>query len=243
MLILIWLVLCLAAAFVLLLPLLLTLHAIYERYSGSRLVACPENQQSAAVNIDAGHAAATGVDGGPELVLRACTRWPEHGNCGQACLSQAVHAAPYAPPAVKLRRKQIYHSPIFLAAFAAWCVGAFWHAQYLLRPQWMDAVGLTHAQVKQIVWWLSPHLLTAAVWVLFAYGVASLLALFGRKGILQGILMAALLGGVLAAASGYSIARMPHGLLMMEATYLILAIFMVGAIVGGFEKKLALAPQ
>ncbi len=72
------LVLFLAAASLMLLPLALWLRGIYKRYSGARSVSCPENHQSAAVNIDALHAAVTGIDGNPELRLADCTRWPEH---------------------------------------------------------------------------------------------------------------------------------------------------------------------
>ncbi|HEV2325280.1 MAG TPA: DUF1761 domain-containing protein [Terracidiphilus sp.] len=147
------------------------------------------------------------------------------------------------PGEVKGRRKQIYHLPIFVAAFAAWCLGAIWHSQYLFRPRWMDAVGLTHAQVKQMVWWYWPHLLTAAVCLLFAYGVASLLAACHRKGVLQGVLMAALLCSAVIVTSWYSIARMPHDLFVIEAGYTVLATIMVGAIVGGLYDRLVLPSQ
>ncbi len=243
MLILLWFALYLAAACLLLLPLALWLREIYQQYAGSRVVACPDDQRSAAVTIDARHAVATGIDGVPELRLCECTRWPEHADCGQGCLAQALQAGSYAPAEGKAKTKQIYHLPVLLAAFVAWCLGAVWHAQYMFRPQWMESVGLTHAEVKQMVWWLSPHLLTAAVCVLFAYGVAALLALFHRKGVLQGLLMAALLCAALAVASSYALARMPHDLLLMEAEYAVLAVLTVGAIVGGLQRKDFLLPE
>ena len=243
MLILIWFVLCLAAVSLILLPLTLWRHEIYMRFSGSRPVACPENQQAAAVNIDVRHAMATGIDGCPDVCLRDCTRWPERAQCNQACLAQAVEAEPYTPGKVKAGKKQIYHLPIFLAAFAAWYLGAIWHSQYMFRARWIDAVGLNHAQVKQIVSWYAPHLLSVGVWLLFAYGVAWLLAVCHRKGVLQGVLMAVLLCGAVAAASWYGIARLPHDLLMIEAGYAVLATITVGAIVGGLFSKLVLRPQ
>lgn len=240
MLILIWLVLGFAAAFLLLLPLVLRRQAIFARYSGSRLVACPEDQKTAVVHIDARHAAETAIDGSPDVRLSECTRWPERAQCDRACMAEAVKAEPYKPGEVKAGRKPIYHLPIFLAAFAAWYVGAVWHSQYLFRAQWMDALGLTHVQVHQIVWWLSPHLLTAAVWLLFAYGVAWLLAVSHRKGVLPGVGMALLLGGALVAASWFGLARMPHEFLVMEAGYAVLATLIVGAIVGGLYDRLVL---
>ena len=235
---LIWLVLSLAAAFLLLLPLILWRHEIYARYSGSRLVACPEDQRAAVVDIDLRHAAETGIDGCPELRLCDCTRWPERANCAQPCLAQALDAGPSRPPEPRIGSKPIYHLPVLLAAFVAWCMGAIWHAQYLFRARWMDAIGLTHAHVKQMVWWYSPHLLTAAICLLFAYGVAWLLAVFHRKGVLQGVLMAVLLSAAVTAASAYSLARLPHDLLAMEAGYALLATLTVGAIVGGLEKQM-----
>ena len=240
MLLLIGLVLGFAAAFLLLLPLVLRRHEIFNRYSGSRLVACPENQQPAVVAMDALRAAETSIDGSPDVRLRECTRWPEHANCGRECMAEAVHAEPYKQGDVKGGRKQIYHLPVVLAAFVAWYVGAIWHSHYLFRAQWIEAVGLTQAQVKQIVWWLSPHLLSAAVCLLFAYGVAWLLAVSHRKGVLHGVVMALLLGGALVVTTWFGLARMPHELLVIEAGYAILATLTVGAIVGGLSDKLVL---
>ncbi len=240
MLFLIWLVLCLVALSLILLPPAIWLREIYKRYSGWRLVACPENQQSAAVSMDVRHAAATGMHGLPDLRLCDCTRWPERAQCDRACLSRAVQAEPYTPGEVKVGTKPIHHLPIILAAFAAWCVGAVWHSQYLFRPQLRDAAGLTAAQVRQMVWWISPHLLTLTGCLLFAYGVAWLLAVSHRKGVLQGVLMSVLLCGAVLAASAFGIARLPHDLLVIEAGYVALAALTVGAIVGGLNDKLVL---
>lgn len=240
---LIWLVLILAVAAFLLLLAAFWRRAIYERYAGGRPVACPEDQQPAVVNIDVRHAAATVMDGRPDLRLSDCTRWPERAGCDQKCLSQAVQAEPYKPGEVKPGSKQIYHLPVFLAAFAAWYAGAIWHSQYMFRARWMHAVGLTPAQVKQIVWWLSPHLLAAAICLLFAYGVAWLLALSHRRGVGQGVLMSALLCGSLMAMSWYGIARLGHDLFVIEAGYIVLATLTVGAIVGGLYDKLVLRPH
>ncbi|MDR3726146.1 MAG: DUF1761 domain-containing protein [Terracidiphilus sp.] len=240
MVLLIWLVLSLVVVSFLLLLLAFWRRAIYERYSGGRPVACPADQQPAVVSIDVRHAAATVMDGRPDLRLSDCTRWPERSKCNQACLSQAIQAEPYKPGQVKAGRKQIYHLPVLLAAFAAWYVGAIWHSQYLFRERWTEALGLTFVQVKQTVSWSSVHLLTAASCLLFAYGVAWLLAVFHRKGVLQGVLMSGLLFGAVIATSWYGIARLPHDLFLIEAGYAVLATLTVGAIVGGLYDKLVL---
>ncbi|HTX42134.1 MAG TPA: DUF1761 domain-containing protein [Acidobacteriaceae bacterium] len=243
MLFLIWLVLCLVVVSLILLPPALWLREVYKRYSGWRVVACPENQQQASVSIDARHAAMTGLHGTPDLRLCDCTRWPERLKCGRACLPHAIDAEASTPGEVKVKTKQIYHLPIVLAGFAAWCVGAIWHSQYLFRTRWMNAAGLTHAQVKQIGWQLAPHVLTLAICLLFAYGVAWLLAVWHRKGVLQGVLMSALLAGAVAAASWYGIAKLPRDLLLIEAGYIVLATLIVGAIVGGLYDRLVLRSQ
>lgn len=235
-----WLVLCLLGAFLILLPSALWIRNLYTRYSGGRLVACPETHKPAVVSLDALHAAATGIHGIADVRLSGCTRWPEHSPCAQGCLAQAVEAGAYKPGAATPETKPIHHVPVILAAFAAWCIGALWHAQYMFRPRIVSALGLTHAQMKEIVGWYTPHLLTAAILLLFAYGVAWLLTVCHRKGVLAGVLMAALLCGAVVAASAYGLAALPHDLLLIEAGYVALATLMVGGIVGGFYDRLTL---
>jgi hypothetical protein len=239
MLILVWLVLSLVGTSILLLPLALWGREIYRQYSGSRLVSCPENQRPSVVGIDARHAMATGIDGSPDLRLCECTRWPERSNCAQGCLPQALRAQ--APVEVKVRTKQIYHLPVVLAAFAAWYLGAVWHSGFLFRAQWLNAIGVNHAEVRQIVGLYL--LLSLAVCLLFAYGVAWLLAVWHRKGVLHGVLVSALLSGAVIATGWYGIARLPHQFLAIETGYIILTMLIVGAIVGGLYDKLVMRPQ
>lgn len=240
MLFLFWLVLCLLGAFLILLPSVLWFRILYSRNSGGRLVTCPETHRPAVVSLDAKHAAATGLHGLPQVRLCGCTRWPEHAPCGQGCLAEAVQAGPWTLGSAPGKTKPIHHLPVVLAAFVAWCVGAIWHAQYLFRPRLTQAIGLTRAEMKQMVWWISPHLLTAAVLLLFAYGVAWLLTLWHRKGVLPGLLMAVVLCGAVVAASAYDLVRLPHDLLVIEAGYVALAVLIVGAIVGGLYDKLVM---
>jgi hypothetical protein len=236
----VWLVLCLVAGTILLLPLFLWRREIFNRYSGGRPVACPETHQTAVVNFDARHAAATATEGVPDLCLSDCTLWPERSQCAQACLPQALRAQPYSPAERRVTAKPIYHLPVLLAAFIAWYLGIIWHSHYLFRTQWMNSIGLTREQVRHMVEWNAAHLLTIAVCLLFAYGVAGLLAVCHRKGVLQGVLMSLLLCGVVVASSWYGIERLPHELLVIEAGYTLLATLIVGAIVGGLNGKLVL---
>lgn len=240
---LIWLVLCLVVVVFAVALFALWRRDILNRYSGGRPVRCPENGEDAVVSIDAKRAADTRLDGRARICLAECSRWPERGGCDQVCLSQAMRAEPYPEVHTNRNKKTVYHLPIVMAAFVAWFVGALWHSQFLFRARWTDAVGLRPLEVKQIVWWLSPHLLSAGMCLLFAYGVAWLLAISHRKGVLQGILAAIALCGALAGASWYGLAKMPHDLFMIEAGYALLATLAVGAIVGGLEGRLVLPPE
>jgi hypothetical protein len=65
----------------------------FRKYRGKRLITCPESKATAAVEVDAVHAAVTSGLSQPVLQLKACTRWPERRDCGQECLSQ-IAAAP-----------------------------------------------------------------------------------------------------------------------------------------------------
>ena len=228
-------------ALILLLPVLWE-REIYHQFSGSRAVTCPENQRQVAVSVDALHAATTGMQGHPQLRLQDCTRWPERYKCDQACLPQALRAEPYTVGEVKRRNQRIYHLPVLLAAFAAWYLGALWHSHFLFRARWMESVGLTASQVKQIVSWYSPHVLSMAICLLFAYGVAWLLAVRDRKGTWQGMLTALLLWSAVTIATWSSVGALPHDLLMIETSYTGLAALLVGAIIGGLAGKLVLRP-
>lgn len=241
MLIIIWLVLFLVASLVLLLPLALWRREIQRQYSGSRLVSCPENQRPGVVSIDTKYAAATGIDGCPRLQLSDCTRWPERADCDQACLSEAVQVGAYKPAERKTSAKQIYHLPIALAAFAAWYLGAIWHSRFAFGARWIDAIGLEHAQFKLVIGLYL--LLSLVVCVLFAYGVAWLLAVRQRKGVFQGILMSALLGGTVIAVEASQIQRLPHDFLVIETGYTILTLLIVGAIIGGLYDKFVLVSR
>jgi hypothetical protein len=241
MLLLILLAFWLVATFLILLPLLLWRHEIYRRFSGSRLVSCPENQRPGVVSIDTRHAMSTGIDGRPDLRLCDCSRWPERANCDQACLAQATREEPTQPGELKIKTKQIYHLPVVLAAFAAWYLGAIWHSQFLFRTRWLNAIGAGPAELRQIVGLYL--LLSLAVCLLFAYGVAWLLAVCHRKGILNGVLMSTLLCGAVIVMGMYGMPRLPHDFLAIETGYTVLTTLTVGAIVGGLYDKLVMRPQ
>jgi hypothetical protein len=63
------------------------------RYHGERLVVCPENDEFAAVAVDARRAASAALAGRRPLRLEKCSRWPKMQACDQQCLSQ-IEAAP-----------------------------------------------------------------------------------------------------------------------------------------------------
>jgi len=215
---------------------------IHHRYSAPRAVTCPETHQQVGVTIDARHAAATGLCGVSDFRLSDCTRWPERAGCGQECLPEALHNAPYTQGEVHLSkaRRPIYHLPVLLAGFAAWYVGMLWHSQHLFRGRWMTAVGLTPAELKQIVLWYSPHLLTVAACLLFAYGVAWLVTLQHRKGIRQGILSSTFLLATILLVTLPLLVGLPRDLLLIEAGYTVAAAVVVGAIIGGLSGRLTL---
>jgi hypothetical protein len=66
--------------------------AVYGKYRGDRVVACPETQRPADVRVDLIAAVGTAWSGSPQIRLNTCSRWPERQNCGQACLAQIEEA-------------------------------------------------------------------------------------------------------------------------------------------------------
>ena len=60
-----------------------------RRFSGRRIVRCPETKHPAAIRLDATHAAASGLTGDPELRVEACTRWAGPvGHCSDRCVGE-----------------------------------------------------------------------------------------------------------------------------------------------------------
>src|SRR5579863_6573837 len=232
------------AALVLLMPALWA-RQIHHAYAGSRAVTCPENHQHVAVTIDARHAAFTGLGRRPELRLSDCSRWPERIKCAQDCLPEAVSSVPYTAGEVHRdkRHREIYHLPVLLAAFAAWYIGIIWHSHYLFRARWTAAVGLTPGQVKQLIWWYSPHLLSIAACLLFAYGVAWLQSWPTRRGPWRGILSSFLLWSAVVLATLPSTLSLPRNLLVIEGGYTLVAVIVVGAIIGGLSGRLVLGKE
>jgi len=177
------------------------------------------------------------------LRIRDCTRWPEMAGCDQECLAQAQVAPVYCQGEVPLSRtRQIYHLPVFIAAFAAFVLGVLWHSQFLFRAQWMELIRINDAQFRQLSWHAAPHLVCFGIALLFAYELAWMLALSRKKGMGWGILFASLLYCTIAlvglAAAGWS--GIPIELLKMELSYALLACIGIGAIVGSLSGKLVL---
>jgi len=228
----------LGVALVLLMPALWA-HEIHHAYSAPRAVTCPETHREVGVTIDATHAAVTGLRGTPEFRLSKCTRWPERIKCAQDCLPEALSNEPYTLGEVHLPKtqRQIYHLPVLLAAFAASYVGMLWHSPYLFRARWMADLGITPAQLKQLVAWYSPHLLTIAACLLFAYGVTWLQIWRTRKGLWQGILSSTLLWAAIMLATLPSLLGLSRDLLLIEAGYTLVAAIMVGVIIGGLSGR------
>jgi hypothetical protein len=60
-----------------------------RRFTGSRLVRCPETNRVAVIRLDAMHAAASGLMGNPELRVESCSRWDGSvGHCHEGCLGE-----------------------------------------------------------------------------------------------------------------------------------------------------------
>lgn len=65
----------------------------YFRLRGTRVVTCPADQSKAAVDVNAGKAAAGAVFGTPSFSVTACSHWPERHDCGRQCLRD-IQASP-----------------------------------------------------------------------------------------------------------------------------------------------------
>ena len=67
------------------------------RFSGSRVVRCPETKHLATIRLDANHAAFTNLSGEPEVRVKECSRWTGPvGHCFDQCVESETPGSPYA---------------------------------------------------------------------------------------------------------------------------------------------------
>lgn len=239
MLVLFWFLLLLAGTCIALLMPSLWGKQVYDKYRGKRNVNCPETHSPVFVRFDAWRAAVSGLSGQPKLRLAVCSRWPMRADCAQDCIPAAARVQPELR-ATAPETKRIPHLPVLVAAALAWVLGMAWHSQFLFRARWAAAVGLTARQTHDLVWTWTPHLLTVAACFLFAYVVGGLLAWFGKRTLLSGILISLstwlVIGGFVAATE----APISRELLWIEGGYTFLAALLTGMIVGGTPRRLFL---
>ena len=224
----------LGTCLILLLPALWA-EQTYRTYRDGRTVNCPETHAPVSVRFNALRAAWSGLNGPPKLRLSTCTRWPERADCGQECIPDAIEAKP--EPVVEhvpWHARRVVHLPVLLAGVAAWVLGMAWHSQYLFRPRWAMALGLSDPGALALARMWAPHLLSAGACILFAYGVAGLLRWLGSRTLTHGIeVSAALWLATFAALMAATWSRLSPELLWIEGGYTFLGALLIGAIVGG----------
>ncbi|MGO9577663.1 MAG: DUF1761 domain-containing protein [Terriglobales bacterium] len=224
------------ACLILLLPALWA-EQTFHTYSEGRTVDCPETHAPVSVRFNALRAAWTSLAGPPKLRLADCTRWPERAQCGQECIPDALQVKPASSlNQVPWRTRRVVHLPVLLAGAAAWVLGMAWHSQYLFRPRWAMAIGLSDPQTQALARMLAPHLLSVGACILFAYGVAGLLRWLGPRTFTHGIEVSAALWLAIFAALMVVTSRAAPDLLWIEGGYTFLGALLIGAIVGGVPR-------
>ena len=58
----------------------------FMSYRKARTVDCPEENTSAAITLDAQHAALSALAGAERLRVQQCSLWPKKRGCAQACV-------------------------------------------------------------------------------------------------------------------------------------------------------------
>ena len=110
------------------------------------------SHNTAVVELDAKHAATSGVLGHEDLHLKSCTRWPERADCDEDCLPQALKnpiVLEQPPRESHNPFRGIHHIAVLIAAGVFWIVGAFWYSEKFFRPSWMRLIGLSDSAGRQ----------------------------------------------------------------------------------------------
>jgi hypothetical protein len=105
----------------------------FRKTRGTRLVTCPETRQTAAVEVNAAHAALTAALGHTDLRLQDCSRWPERENCGQECLRQ-IDVAPEDCLVRTILTKWYHDHPCALCGRPFEHIESWGHRTALLAP-------------------------------------------------------------------------------------------------------------
>jgi len=109
----------------------------YLALRGTRLVTCPDDGRTVAVDLDLKYSAAHSLFGRPHFRLADCTRWPEKAGCGQMCLGD-LEAAPHDCLARTIVARW------YAGRQCAFCRHTFgdihWHDH---KPALLDASGVT----------------------------------------------------------------------------------------------------
>jgi hypothetical protein len=110
---------------------------VWRRLSGTRLVTCTATGRSAAVRIDAKHAAvSTLVKASPEARMAECSLWAMCGSCDRGCMQEALADESAIGNVLShwyAQRKCVYCGKLIGTA------RSFGHHAALLTPQ-----GITH---------------------------------------------------------------------------------------------------
>jgi Protein of unknown function (DUF1761) len=234
MLLLFWFLLLVVGTCVVLLMPALWGEQIYNTYHDARTVNCPETHAPVTVRFRALRAAFTGLSGKPKLRLADCSRWPMHADCAQECIPDAQKSAPIpiVHPASP-KKNRICHLPVLIAAAAAWVLGVAWHSQYLLRPRWTNAMNLSDHNTLVLAGMWTPHLLTVAACLVFAYAVGAAVAWLGKRTLFSGVQIALSIWVVVMAAIMVATkSEVNPQLLWIEGGYSFLGAVLVGVIVG-----------
>lgn len=219
-------------------------YSIFARYRGDRLVTCPETKNPVVVELDAHHAAVTGLTGKPETRIAGCTRWPEREECDQACLPQAVNDAVILearPSEFRESVRGLNHAAVFISAAVFWMVGAFWYSEQLFRPAWMRLVGLSDSAERRRFDADSSAFTLAFVGALvLAYVLDWVIVRTGRPSILRGAVEGLALGVAATLTPLFAVMAFearPTELFWIHGGFMLLGCLMIGAIEGGWAQQ------
>lgn len=233
MLTLLFLLLAVVAMVSILMPLLFATQ-VYRIRRGLRQVTCPETHETAAVEMDAVHCAATALRGTEYLRLASCSRWPEKRECDQDCVYELFQAEPAEERHVSPR---IRHAAVLAGAGLAWLLGALWYAEPVFGRTWMRLMGLTEEAARARAELVLPYLVPLAGFIVLGYVLAWGMARSGREGMVREAWLAVLLCAVFLALDLLVRAVIPGpwlALTWVDVTYALAGSLVTGAVVGGW---------
>ncbi len=198
---------------------------VRRTFGGTRDVECPETHQPVRIRLDANKAASTIFTETQKVEIAACTRWPEHEQCDQHCLPEAIS---------KNRTGEflVNHVGVIVAGLVSWALVGGLRAFYPVR-HWMEKSGYEANVLHDRIMNNGPALACGVGTIAIAYVMTWIMRRMRVTGLLYGLALGGMMWlAVVGATVPEVVMQIPWRIFVMNALFNLLSFLVCGALLG-----------